>query len=84
MESLSFPQKRRAILDYIGDGQKTKAQVVNKFQVWYLNNQSYNIGNVLSRMVELELLKVDEKGIYTLPEQEEAAPAEEENQISLF
>ena len=37
-------QKQKAILNYIGNTEKKKSQVVNRFQSWYYGNESKHIG----------------------------------------
>lgn len=61
---MALTQKQKAILLYIGDTEKTKSQIVHKFNSWYYFNSSKHIGEILSRMVNTGLLIRIKKGVF--------------------
>ena len=77
-------QKQKAILEYLVDGSKTKAQIVNRFKTWQYRNQNKHIGEILSRMVKQGLIIRIEKGIYARKTAPEIITKEEGQQGRLF
>ncbi len=77
-------QHQKAILNYLSDGQKTKAQIVNRFKSWYYSNSNKHIGDVLSRMVNAKMITRIKKGVYSLPEPLKDSETTFKGQPSLF
>lgn len=75
-------QKQKAIILYLQTGEKEKSQIVNKFHRWYYHNAYKHIGDVLSRIVESNLIIRKKRGVYALPEVQKEGNIP--NQISLF
>lgn len=84
---MALTQRQKAILVYIGDTEKKKSQIVNKFYSWhYRNSSSRLIGEMLSRMVNAKLLIRVKRGVFkrgtgiNLGKQVSV----DENQLSIF
>lgn len=75
-------EKQKAILDYIGDHELIKKDIVNKFLGWYHCNQAFHIGSVLSRMVKAGILERPRHGVYR--KKQSATPDENDPQLNLF
>jgi hypothetical protein len=62
---MALTQHQKAILEYVADKEKTKSQIVNKFNAWHYGESSSRlIGEMLSRMVDRGLLIRVKKGVF--------------------